>query len=193
MEDHHVDRPDVEARQRAQLTGTNRSFGLIALVAKAASSIENANKTISKETNPKRQFCFYRTTDAGRRTTERPRAFPPPVLRPPSAAIRPLPAWWPLQGDQTRSHPELGRQTPQRQWYSVSRHGRVGRRQACKGRMTTRKNASSRRSREDRNGESRGSSSPKAPRIPAPAQSPLPPPLAKPPSPKTLPRGGAAR
>src|SRR6476469_7011574 len=41
------------------------------------------------------------------------------------------PAWWPLRGDQTRSHPELGRQTPQRRWYYVSRPGRVGRRQAC--------------------------------------------------------------
>ena len=29
MEDHHVDRPDVEARQRVELTGTNRSIGLI--------------------------------------------------------------------------------------------------------------------------------------------------------------------
>ena len=44
--------------------------------------------------------------------------------------LRPLPAWWLLQGDKTRSHPELGRQTPPRQWYFVSRHGRVGRRQA---------------------------------------------------------------
>jgi hypothetical protein len=35
VEDHHVDRPDVEARQRVKLTGTNRSFDLIALVAKA--------------------------------------------------------------------------------------------------------------------------------------------------------------
>jgi hypothetical protein len=43
----------------------------------------------------------------------------------------PSPAWWLLQGGQTRSHPELGRQTPQRQWYYVSRPGRVGRRQAC--------------------------------------------------------------
>ena len=32
MEDDHVDRPDVEARQRVQLTGTNRSIGLIALI-----------------------------------------------------------------------------------------------------------------------------------------------------------------
>ena len=31
----------------------------------------------------------------------------------------------------TRSHLELGRQTHQRPWYCVSRHGRVGRRQAC--------------------------------------------------------------
>ena len=28
VEDHHVDRPDVEARQRVQLTGTNHSIGL---------------------------------------------------------------------------------------------------------------------------------------------------------------------
>lgn len=31
------------------------------------------------------------------------------------------------EGPSTRSHPELGRETPQRQWYCVSRHGRVGR------------------------------------------------------------------
>src|ERR1700732_5050852 len=30
VEDHHVDRPEVEAGQPAQLTGTNRSIGLIA-------------------------------------------------------------------------------------------------------------------------------------------------------------------
>ncbi len=29
MEDHHVDRPDVEAQQCVKLTGTNRSIGLI--------------------------------------------------------------------------------------------------------------------------------------------------------------------
>ena len=28
MEDHHVDRPEVEVRQRMKLTGTNRSIGL---------------------------------------------------------------------------------------------------------------------------------------------------------------------
>jgi hypothetical protein len=31
--------------------------------------------------------------------------------------FRPSPAWWLLRSDQTRSHPELGRQTLQHQWY----------------------------------------------------------------------------
>ena len=29
MEDHHVDRPGVDVRQRMKLTGPNRSYGLI--------------------------------------------------------------------------------------------------------------------------------------------------------------------
>ena len=37
--------------------------------------------------------------------------------------------WWLWRGPYTRSHPELGREMPQRPWYCVSRHGRVGRRQ----------------------------------------------------------------
>jgi hypothetical protein len=32
VEDHHVDRPDVEAQQCVKLTGTNSSFGLIVLI-----------------------------------------------------------------------------------------------------------------------------------------------------------------
>ena len=47
---------------------------------------------------------------------------------------RSSPAWWLLRSDKTRSHPELGRQTLQRQWYYVSRPGRVGRCQACQER-----------------------------------------------------------
>ncbi len=34
------------------------------------------------------------------------------------------------EGPNTRSHPELGRENPQRRWYCVSRRGRAGRRQA---------------------------------------------------------------
>ena len=37
--------------------------------------------------------------------------------------------WWLSRGACTRSHPELGRENPQRPWYCVLRHGRVGRRQ----------------------------------------------------------------
>jgi hypothetical protein len=48
------------------------------------------------------------------------------------ASICLSPAWWLWRGVHTRSHPELGRKSPQRQWYFVLRRGRVGRRQACK-------------------------------------------------------------
>ncbi len=53
----------------------------------------------------------------------------------PVLLLRSSPAWWLLRSVQTRSHPELGRQKLQRQWYYVSRPGRVGRRQACKERF----------------------------------------------------------
>ena len=43
-----------------------------------------------------------------------------------------LPTWWFWRGGCTRSHSEHGRETPQRRWYFVSRHGRVGRCQVCK-------------------------------------------------------------
>ena len=49
--------------------------------------------------------------------------------------IRVLTAWWPLRGVYTRSHSELGRENPQRRWYCVLRHGRVGRCQAFKARV----------------------------------------------------------
>ena len=38
--------------------------------------------------------------------------------------------WWLWRGARTRSHPELGRENPQRRWYFVLRRGRVGRCQA---------------------------------------------------------------
>jgi hypothetical protein len=61
VEDHHVDRPDVEARRRVKLTGTNRSFDLIALVAKAREALfdfTSAEKALVKNREPKTQFCF---------------------------------------------------------------------------------------------------------------------------------------
>ena len=43
--------------------------------------------------------------------------------------------WWLWRGARTRSHPELGRENPQRPWYCVLRHGRVGRRQVFQPRQ----------------------------------------------------------
>ena len=50
----------------------------------------------------------------------------------PASQICSLPTWWSWRGDCTRSHPEHGRETPMRQWYCVSRRGRVGHRQVRK-------------------------------------------------------------
>ena len=47
MEDDHVDRPGVEAQQCVQLTGTNSSFGLIALINQRPSIWTAIVKTIS--------------------------------------------------------------------------------------------------------------------------------------------------
>ena len=45
--------------------------------------------------------------------------------------------WWLWRGARTRSHPELGRENPQRPWYCVLRHGRVGRRQVLQSTLQT--------------------------------------------------------
>jgi hypothetical protein len=94
-----------------QLTGTNRSIGLIARGPAAPH--------------------------------HRPRAAPNPCLgrvrpmRPPDTSLLPRHITRELarpgghsEGPNTRSHPELGRENPQRRWYCTSRCGRVGRRQA---------------------------------------------------------------
>ena len=87
-----------------KLTGTNRSFDLIALVAKATLSRSERENAYEQEPRVSagglRPSRTLRVREA-RRHTEKP------VL-----LHRSLPAWWPLQGDKTRSHPELGRQTP---------------------------------------------------------------------------------
>jgi hypothetical protein len=59
---------------------------------------------------------------------------------PERVAIRPSMTWWLWRGACTRSHPELGRENPQRQWYFVSRRGRVGRRQVFKVRIKLHQN-----------------------------------------------------
>ena len=55
VEDHHVDRPGVEAWQHVKLTGTNNSIGLIFFVAKTNSekSIACSGKALQRTTKPK--------------------------------------------------------------------------------------------------------------------------------------------
>src|SRR5262249_6825028 len=95
--DHHVDRPEVEAEQSVQLTGTNRSIGLILGAGPPAPH-------------------------------HRPRAAPNPTRLPDTALLTshittgtcPRELARPgghSEGPTTRSHPDPGRENPQRPWY----------------------------------------------------------------------------
>ena len=99
VEDHHVDRPGVEVRQRMKLTGTNPSSGLICV------SVLRSGKPAG---------------DGGNR-----RAAPPGSGEGRGSCASTV--WWLWRGVHTRSHSELGRENPQRRWYCVLRRGRVGR------------------------------------------------------------------
>ena len=115
MVDHHVDRPGVEAQQCVKLTGTNSSIGLIVLIASAHP--ESRMACLSSRMSAA-CVAILRT---GRRTNQ---AKATQLLETCASST-----WWSWRGGCTRSHSELGRETPQRQWYFVSRRGRVGRRQ----------------------------------------------------------------
>src|SRR5439155_23333345 len=118
--DHHVDRPGVEAVQAAQLTGTNRSIGLIPRTRNA-----EANRPTSTS---------FSADDSRQTTVDRPLVLPSTVVRLPSSGLgRPGGHG---EGLNTRSHPELGRENPQRRWYCVSTRGRVGRRQVYQDQIT---------------------------------------------------------
>ena len=123
MEDHHVDRPGVEAQQCAKLTGTNRSFGLIHNLPPHAGTRPPARTNRAPTTNST--------------------SLPPTDQRSEIRKVCPLSSvLCPLlpfrrpgghgEGYNTRSHPELGRENPQRRWYCVLRRGRVGRRQVLR-------------------------------------------------------------
>ncbi len=109
MADHHVDRPQVQAQRCVQLSGTNRPTGLIS----SASNVPCSGHPPLRNTPTHTQDL--NTHQPRRRTST---------------------AWWLWRGVNTRSHPELGRENPQRPWYCVSRRGRVGRRQAFQVRPT---------------------------------------------------------
>jgi hypothetical protein len=103
VEDHHVDRPAVEAQQCVKPTGTNRSFGLI------------------QPHRMQRSGPHYKINSFDKQSAlHHPLSVAQSVLRRPGGYGEEI---------DTRSHPELGRENPQRRWYCVLRRGRVGRRQ----------------------------------------------------------------
>lgn len=119
----------MEERQRLKLTGTNSSIGLIVL-------IPYVHLTKSDDLLPSRQSAS--PTPPGRASQRLGRAVALADCRPTrgwhkySFSITcVLPTWWLWRSGCTRSHSELGRETLQRQWYFVSRRGRVGRCQVC--------------------------------------------------------------
>ena len=112
MEDHHVDRPGVEAQQCVKLTGTNRSFGLI-----------QPHRMQRSGPHYKISASIAYNSLAGARALHLLS-----VLRRPGGYGEEI---------DTRSHPELGRENPQRRWYCVLRRGRVGRRQVFPEQITT--------------------------------------------------------
>ena len=130
MIDHHVDRPGVEARQRAQLTGPNRPIGSIfvpRVTREQTPCMEIIPRELPRDAHDQRAHNQTQHTRKHTRTettlthTERVD----------------WTTWWSWRGSPTRSHPELGRENPLRPWYCASRHGRVGRRQVFQSTLTT--------------------------------------------------------
>ena len=98
------------------------------------------------------------------------------------------------EGSNTRSHPELGRENPQRRWYCVLRRGRVGRRQVFQARISRfRKKAAMRPTSRVAKAKRRKAQTPKKHHtipdhtLPAPQQAGKPPKQQN-----TITRGGAA-
>jgi hypothetical protein len=160
--DHHVDRPDVYTRQRVQLTGPNRPIGSISVVPQGATP---CMEIIPRPPDPRLRIGRHIRScecDPGRFAAVKwhrhfaraKRPGPPTIQRrtysqtrtaftlDPGLAFRRDPrvdwtTWWSWRGAYTRSHPELGREMPQRPWYCVLRHGRVGRRQVFQSTPTS--------------------------------------------------------
>ena len=124
MIDHHVDRPDVYTRQRVQLTGPNRPIGSIREHHAWKSSPVPCRRCAGGNSGRDAQHTLTHS-----RSRVGPGACTRTSVHPAARSRVDWTTWWPWRGAYTRSHPELGREIPQRPWYCVSRHGRVGRRQ----------------------------------------------------------------
>ena len=128
----------MDAQQCVKLTGTNRSFGLIPSHRMQRSEpIDDPGASTNTAIN--RSTALHRPEN---RRQNKASAFGAahdcPVFSilhlPPFAFRRPG-----GHGEviNTRSHPELGRENPQRQWHCVLRRGRVGRRQVFRTQKPT--------------------------------------------------------
>ena len=63
MEDHHVDRPGVQAQQCVELTGTNSSFGLKSMHSGKPAAFMNEADTLKdtdRPTKPRHSHTKYR-------------------------------------------------------------------------------------------------------------------------------------
>ncbi len=108
----HSDHPHSKREQyRKRQTWTSPSIKAIATTKQPRKYIAHTSKQTRTDTHPNA-------------TTKRSRGCTAKTLRRVCWTT-----WWLWRGPCTRSHPELGREKPQRPWYCVSRHGRVGRRQ----------------------------------------------------------------
>jgi hypothetical protein len=140
--DHHVDRPQVYAQQCAQPSGPNRPSGSITGGRLPARRCQEQAADPSCAAAMASFGPVFWPAQATPRTHDR--GHRPPIggwhqNRDPPTRLRPAmvwagwwvgwTTWWLWRGEPTRSHPELGRENPQRPWYCVSRRGRVGRRQ----------------------------------------------------------------
>jgi hypothetical protein len=164
VEDHHVDRPEVEAEQSAQPTGTNRSNppdpnavsgarpntagkppacsgkrpSRDAPAAARQTLLRHLHKSRPGQSQKGRKSP--KSPDRAQQIRGPPRGLGPgssPGLHSAKTACCARGALWRFgqpgghsEGPNTRSHPELGRENPQRRWYCVLRRGRAGRRQA---------------------------------------------------------------
>jgi hypothetical protein len=135
----------VQTRRRAQLTGPNRSTDLPRPSGKSSPE-SREQKPRDQQNNLIRASAIRPPTSAChpcqcQSAPRRPRfSLKESGPAAPDVSL----AWWSWRGCPTRSHSELGRETPQRPWYCALRHGRVGRRQANQTSGTTGQRAESR-------------------------------------------------
>ena len=110
MEDHHVDRRHVEAQQCVKLSRTNRSIGLNAIQSHLLLSMPSEGIRLeapkSFKIRKRDQFNQFKTTSAEKKLNK---------IKPSDEPLSSVGLVAQVRSAYTRSHPELGRETLQRQ------------------------------------------------------------------------------